>query len=181
MKNKNIIWIILGILLLSIILYLVTRPEKTFTRIELTKNNFVLNRASESYLDTIVSIGMDELNMVGLTILIRNMESPQQIDGGYETQGYIVSRKGGGSDYLIYIKKGIDRNKAITVLSHELIHLKQYQSCELIWLGNESVIWKENEYTDITQIPYMERGWEIEAFEKSPELNKSITDILYER
>jgi len=180
MKNKNLIWIILGIILLSLIIYLVTLPEKQFRVVTFTPTSYVINRTDTSYLDTIVHIGLNELGIDNISVIIREMDSPKVIEGDYDTQGFIVSRLGGGRDYLIFLKKGMDRYKAIEVLSHELIHLKQYNNRDLILLGVGHLSWMGTEYKDISTIPYMEREWEKEAFSESPELKESIKDILYE-
>lgn len=180
MKRKNILLIILGIILLGLIIYLITRPEKQFKVVKFTPTSYVINRTGISYLDTIVHIGLKELDIRGISVIIREMDSPKEIDGGYDTQGYIVARIGGGNDYLIYVKKGMDRYKAIDVLSHELFHLKQYNDGDLILLGNGHVSWMGTNYKDITTIPYMEREWEKEAFSESPELKSNLLNILYE-
>ena len=180
MKNKNIILIIVGIILLGLIIYLVTKPEEKFINIKFTPENYVVNRTDKSYLDTIVHIGLKEMGISNITVLIREMETPRELEGGYETQGYIVSTVGGGNSYLIYVKKDFNRYKAIDILAHELIHIEQYHTKKLIWLGGDNVVWNNSEYLNFETIPYQSREWEKDAFDRASDFKKQLVSLLYE-
>lgn len=59
--------------------------------------------------------------------------------------------------YLILIKEeGRDIGQIFTTIAHEMIHVKQYMTQELGRLLDEQ-----------QHLPYMERWWEKEAYEKS--------------
>lgn len=179
-NNKNIGLIILGIILLSLIIYAILKPEQEFSVIELDKKNVVVNRTSFPYLDTITHVGLSELNIEGITILIREIEKSKTIEDDYDVNAYVVATRGGGDTYLIFIKKGLTRLKAIDILSHELVHIKQYDSKKLILVGDGYVTWKGGDVQDIGEIPYMDREWEKEAFSTSPILRTKLSNKLYE-
>lgn len=63
-------------------------------------------------------------------------------------------------DYLIALREQ-DRGQMIVTLAHELVHVKQY------------IVDGLAEKWDTT-IPYRERWWEVEAFEKEVELTKML-------
>ena len=63
-------------------------------------------------------------------------------------------------DYLIALRQQ-DRGQMLVTLAHELVHVKQY------------VVDGLAEKWDTT-IPYRERWWEVEAFEKEVELTKLL-------
>jgi hypothetical protein len=181
MKNNNkLVWIILGLLLLALIIYVILKPEEQFKTIELKKENYVVNRTDLPYLDTITHVGLEELKIKGITIMIRYIDGSRKIDGDYELNGYIIANKGGGNSYLMYLKKGISRLKAIDIISHELIHINQYIKGDLVLLGDGYILWEEKEFQDITLIPYPEREWEIEAFHMGPVLRTKLSNKLYE-
>ena len=49
------------------------------------------------------------------------------------------------------------------VMSHELIHIQQYDTNTLIPIDSVTIRYKGN-YYDITKVPYKDREWETDAF-----------------
>jgi predicted metallopeptidase len=74
----------------------------------------------------------------------------------------------------------MSRDEAIKVLSHELIHLKQYYTKKLI-LEKDKVIWDGREVyqNEINETKYEQRPWEAEAFAGQRGLENKIREILY--
>jgi hypothetical protein len=68
-------------------------------------------------------------------------------------------------DYIIVLKERENVGDMIVTLAHELTHVKQYVRDDL-----------ERDFT--TSIPYMERWWEIEAYEKEVELTKLLIETV---
>ena len=67
-------------------------------------------------------------------------------------------------DYLIALRQQ-DYGQMIVTLAHELVHVKQYV------LDGLDQKWD-------TTIPYRERWWEVEAYEKEVELTKLLIDAV---
>lgn len=67
-------------------------------------------------------------------------------------------------DYLIALRQQ-DLGQMIVTLAHELVHVKQYV------LDGLAEKWD-------TSIPYRERWWEVEAYEKEVELTKLLIDAV---
>jgi len=169
-------WIILVLIILGLIIYLITRPERKFEQYQFKQHNLVLNAAEPSYLDTIVQVGLDKMSIQGVVVVIRNQTEAQSLGGDYETEAYLRTN---GDQYEIRVKSSIGRAKAISILAHELIHLQQYETDLLKNLGGKAVIWKGDTIPDITTIDYMKRGWEEDAFKHGPNLAKEIKSVLW--
>ena len=169
-------WIILVLILLGLIIYLATRPEKQFQEYQFKNTNIVLNAAEPSYLDTIVQVGLDRMMIQNVIVVIKNQTEAQSLGGDYETEAYLRTN---GQQYEIRVKSNISRAKAISTLAHELIHLQQYETNLLKNLGGKSVVWKGDTIYDITTIDYMKRGWEEDAFKHGPNLAKEIKSVLW--
>lgn len=177
MKNKYTILIIVGVLLLlSLLIYLGTRPEETFKRVELSNKNFVLNRGSRPYLDTIVQVGLDKMGIENHTLLIKEQTNEINLGDDIFTEAFIIYKN---NQSIIFIKPSLKRTNAIKIISHELVHLQQYLDERLVILGKENVCW-ENDTINLPSIPYDKRPWEIEAFNYGPLLEEDIKSILYE-
>ena len=78
--------------------------------------------------------------------------------------------------FIIWIDD-LNRGESLTVLAHELIHIQQYSTKELVVSGT-NVTYK-GRVTDVMVIPYSEREWEIDAFTKEGSIKNTINKILY--
>lgn len=178
MKNKFIKWglIILGIIALGFGIWkIISYKEKSFNQVELKSTNRILNATDMKYMDTIVSVGMDLLNIDSTILVIRNLEStykPSAMEG-YDLKAYIKSN---GIQYVIWVSD-LNRISAIETLSHELIHMRQYYEGKLI-VNQDGVQWNGKMF-DIINVKYEEYPWEIEAFNDQYNLSKKIKEILY--
>jgi hypothetical protein len=174
MKNKNLLWVILLVVLGIFILIILNTKEKTFRLTPFSNENLVGNRASKEYLDTIVSVGLDLLEIKGVSVLIKDMKDDIEI-GDYEVEAYII---GSNKQYIIMMGS-MSRDKAIEVISHELIHLQQIEKFKLIKY-RDSLMWLNTIYKNPKEIPYENREWEHEAFTYGRILENEMLNKLYE-
>lgn len=168
MKNKKTLWIILAVVLLTLSLILLIGKEQTFKIINFSNENGVRNTAEKQYLDTIVQVGLDKLELKGITVLVEPMKQNLEI-GDYDVEAYIV---GNSNQYIIFIKP-MSRDKSIEVLSHELIHLFQSERGKLQKRSNY-LIWEGDTILNPNEIEYGNRPWEKEAFLFGRYLEKEI-------
>ena len=178
MKNKNTVLIVLAIIIVGILILLLTKKETTFRTYTSLNNNYIQNFVqSKTYLDTIVMVGLDRLGINGYSVHIRPQQGTIKIDDEYSTEAFIL-----GNEYqsVIYTKESLGRGTAIKILAHELIHLEQYKSGKIKRVGTKGVEWDGELIEDITTIPYNEREWEKEAFDRGRVLEKEIRNILIE-
>lgn len=178
-KIKKYAWIISLILLFIFGIYkLYTRKERTFKIVQIDKNNFIQNKTDKPYLDSIVHVGMNELGINGTYIIIRSLtkETKKQFSTDIELKAYI---KGLGKQYVIWVDD-MGRDETITVLSHELIHLRQYYNGKLV-VSDGLIKWNNQiiPVNELSTIEYNVRPWEIEAFQEQRYLDIDIRKVLY--
>lgn len=174
MKKKIVIFATLLIIIL-IGLYTI-KGDDEFKSIEINKTSNIYNKGGTKYMDTLLYIGLDMLDIRGVTIVIRDLGEGKKIDSGTTLRAYI---RNVGNQYVLYIAN-MGRREAIKVISHELIHIKQYNEGRLIDSG-EDIIWCGDTISkgELVGINYFERGWEVEAFKKQDSLDFLILNKLY--
>jgi predicted metallopeptidase len=177
---KKIIIIVLSVLLLGLILLLLlkTNKERYFESVELSENNTIINFSKHQYIDTVVSVGLDILNIKDNYVTVRDI--PEQIVESFKKQNDLdlgASVIGANDQYIIYTNE-MSRTTSTKIISHELIHLEQYDSGRLRVIGNGVVIWEGKEI-NVLDIPYNDRPWEVEAFKRQDDLEKKLLEKLY--
>ena len=176
MRNwVKIVGIILLIALVIFAIYkLSTQKEKYFSTFTFERSHQVYNTTGVAYLDTIVQAGLQSLNIDTVIVIIKPLINADGIlPEGLTTKAYI---KGSGRQFIIYIDN-FSRDEYITILSHELIHLKQYYNGELK-INSTDVIWK-GDIIDLTLYTYENRPWEREAFDNENKIYFEMKKILY--
>ena len=197
MIKKYYKWII-GTIVLLLIIFLIVRynkkqafyekiqnalqfgvyKEQTFNRIDIETTNLIANRTDRNYLDSIVYVGLNEMNLDSIAITIRQIspDVQERFDSDSQLKAHIIGKE---NQYIIFVDE-MSRDEAIKVLSHELIHLKQYYTKKLI-LEKDKVIWDGREVyqSEINDTKYEQRPWEAEAFAGQRGLENKIREILY--
>lgn len=174
---KNNTFKILGIVFLIILilfLLLKTRGEdKPFNKIDLSYNNTITNTINPSYYDTILIVGMDQVGISGYSVLVNKLSdnAKSQFDGELKAHIRFIN-----PHFYLFIDE-MDRRDAIDVISHEIIHMQQYISGNLIYEETGNVIWK-NQIIELNSSEYDKRPWETDAFYRQRELSNSIERIL---
>jgi hypothetical protein len=176
---KKYVGVIILLLLVIFGIYkLSTRKERTFKIVQIDKYNFIQNKTNKPYLDSIIHVGMNELGISGTYIIIKPLteQTKQQFSSELNLKAHI---KGLGKQYVIWVDD-MDRDESITVLSHELIHLRQYYNGKLI-VTNELIKWDDQviPVNELSSIDYNARPWEIEAFQEQKYLDIDIRKVLY--
>ena len=173
MKKKLLI-IIIGLLLILFVIYVILNykdPNRPFRTVELSGDNLIENNVYPSYYDTVLSVAMNKMDMVGNRVIIRELSSgaKSQFDG--ELKAHL--RYHNSMFYLFIID--LNRSEAIEVLSHEVIHMDQYLKRDFIFENNE-VQWmgKVMELGD-----YDVRPWEKNAFARQGKLIDKVKETLY--
>jgi hypothetical protein len=155
-----------------------TYQEQPFKQFDIETTNMVANRTEDNYLDSVVYVGLNELGMDSIAVTIRPItdEVKQQFDSEGTLKAHILGR---GRQYIIFLDD-MGRDESIKVLSHELIHLRQYVTQKLILHKNE-VIWDGKVISgyEVSESKYNDRPWEIEAFAEQRQLESKIRNILY--
>lgn len=177
MKKNRWIIIILVLIIFVFVLYLILKKEeeKYFNKIEIENVN-IFNTTNVNYLDTIVYSGLKELNIKDVVIVIKELsENDKKLLGeDIDLKAHI---KGENNTYIIFIDNKLNRYDYIRIMSHELIHLKQYYHKELVLINNEPFWYNVKIF--IEDYSYENLPWEKDAFNNQNELKNKMVDILY--
>ena len=74
-------------------------------------------------------------------------------------------------EFLIELNSNQSESEMISTVAHELVHVQQTVSKRLVYKFDKDVnkllvSWEGKELGEVSQIPYSERPWEVEAFSK---------------
>lgn len=173
-RNFLYIWL-LALIALAIVVILQEIPDKPFKKAQYSDNNYVVNYTGYPYMDTIVYVGLDSLGMCDVTVEVKTLsqDAKNNFPDNIELRGLLF---GSGREYTMWVEKS-DRKGHIRIVAHELIHLRQYHSKQLIYDGFY-VYWARAKY-DLKEIEYFSRPWEADAFEHEVKLDRQIRSVLY--
>lgn len=175
--TKQILVAIAGAAVVSLGIYKVaTHADPVFNKIKIDYSNTVVNQTKKPYLDTIIHTGLSIMGLTDIAVVIKPMDSEVQrnFEDGSNLEAFIRVQDG---IYDIYIDD-VSKDEAITVLAHELVHLKQYDTKTLILKDVSIPIWKGKEF-DLNTVTYDTRPWEVEAFSKQAIVANKIKAVLY--
>ena len=82
------------------------------------------------------------------------------------------------SGYLILLKHDMRLPSLKLILSHEFIHIDQYENGYLS-VDNKQAIWK-GDTIDFKEVKYKDRPFEKEAFDKQRKIYRTLNELLYE-
>lgn len=179
MKRKTIIILVLSILLLGLISFLLinnsVKEEDYFSQIELSNKNFITNTTINTFYDTIISVGLDEAGISGVNVVVSELSSgaKEKFDYG-ELKAHIRYFEG---RFYLFIEP-LNRRKSITVIAHEIVHMKQYLDGTFQY-ENGKITWNGQDYL-LEDITYNDRPWETEAFQLESQLASQISDVIYQ-
>lgn len=147
--------------------------EEYFNQVELPTTNSVINSLDRlHYYDTILVVGMGVAGLNGVTVVINDMTDAARNQFNGELKAHIRLYNG---IYYLFVGS-LNRAEAIEVMAHEIVHIQQYQSGELVY-ENEEIRWQGEVYT--LEEEYERRPWERDAFDKQSNIQTNILNILY--
>lgn len=139
----------------------------------LNTNNKVLNFTNHK-IEENISKALFYLGIEGLTISIHNIPNELLfVENNLIVNGFVIKDEDNECNYYLFLSPLLlNKGDIIQVLSHEMIHINQYYTKSLI-SNNLEVCWKGNSI-DINKLNYLERPWEVEAFERQTKLSNKI-------
>lgn len=146
---------------------------------EIKKNNIIINNLSNDnskLYEDYCYIGLNIIDVDSVTVCLKNISDEIIIDylrDGYNILGYIDIIE--DKKYDIYINKSDKfKHQLIETISHELIHLKQFDLKIMINTLNPYLVYYNNVLYDLNNIDYFLRPWEIDAYTKQFELEQKM-------
>ena len=173
--NRKLLYLGIGFISLVIIFILNYEfPSALKEEVHYEKVNYVYNGTGKQYLEDAVHIGLDHLDIQNVTVAVKiGIPARGTEDDGVQLQGFIVREDGG---YLIVLYD-LKFSNAIRILAHELAHLHQYHTQELIKVGDK-IIYQGKIYNVNNLPPYQYRPWEQDAFERMDDIELAILNEL---
>jgi hypothetical protein len=137
--------------------------------------NHVSNNSMVLNVEKYVRSGLKLLKLNSVTILIKDLPKNfnAALEKGMELEGFVSKYDEG---YIIYIINGLSRKEMINMISHEIVHIEQYETNELM-VCSDTIIWKGHDYKNATTISYESLPWEVEAFNNQNKIRKQLSTI----
>lgn len=178
MKRKTV-YIIFVVILLIILFYIINRiSRKEYNSFSFPSTMIVKNYSNNRMSDTISMIILNKIMNID-TILIEIYPIKINIDtDDYIIDGFLIKDKFNKHNYDLFLKNDVDFKTLKIIISHEMIHLTQYESNRLDIINNDIFIW-DNSVISFSDIDYMDRPYEIEAFKNTNKIYKQLNDLLY--
>lgn len=167
--------LIVAVLLILVVITwaLLNRPsEKYFNKVELSKDNYILNKTALPYIDTLILVGLDELKIKNTIVFVRHL-TVESDDDEFILKAHIVA--GYNRQFLIEIEHS-DRSDITESVAHELIHLHQMYTGKLR-VTHDYVLWKGDTLRNLPE--YSDREWEQEAVGLGKILELRMNKKLY--
>lgn len=174
---KVIAGVVLSVFVVLVIFNMIKNQKETyFKQIQLDTTNVVFNNTEKKFLDTIVNVGLTQLNLEDIVVTIFPLTEGAK--SNFSTTGELKAHIREQDGYYYIWIDDLSRYESVEVITHELIHLKQYHDKRLLLEGNLPV-WLDEAYP-IETTPYENRPWEIEAFSDGKELKNKVETILFD-
>jgi len=174
--NKLLILVGLVVLVLgSFIIYnSQTNEEPFFKPVELKQQNSVINGSLPPYYDTIVNVGLELAGIEGVTVTIEELSDQAKQAFSGELNAHVRYLDG---RFYLFIDP-LNKRKAITVISHEIVHMRQYLDGTFKY-DDGRITWNGQPYL-LEDITYDDRPWETEAFQLEGQLASQISEVVYQ-
>ena len=164
------------------IIFFHSNAEPFYNRIPLTAHgstgNYIVNMTPYAYMDTVIFLGLDKLNVTGVSVLIKELSSDTKKSfadaNSLDLNAAIIGNR---KQFIIYVKP-MGRYECIPVISHELVHLSQYHRGRMRVLTTNQVVW-DGATMNVIDMEYNDRPWEKEAFADQDRISTAIKQKLY--
>lgn len=183
MKKKTILIIVGVILLLGLIIFLLTKlPKREFNTFTFPSTMVAKDYTKSTMSDTITMVILNKILEYD-TMKIEIFPIPsifKKKDGDIEIIAFISPVPFEKHRYKIYLKKDVSIWQLITVLSHEMVHLKQYEDGRLQVIEGKGYVW-EGDTTLYHEVEYKDRPYEKEAFVKEVKIKRQLNKMLFKK
>jgi len=176
-----ILLVVIAIVSLFIILIIVQKKKdaRPFNQFTFPETVMVTNGTTFEKADTIIMVLANKI--MGMdTADIKVYYIPDVVNSGeMEFYGIVQQLPFGEHKYLILLNKKLSLSNLKTTLSHEFVHIDQYERCDLFVYGN-MYDWKDEKGKFFSDVKYENRPFEKEAIEQQGKIVKELNKLLYD-
>jgi len=158
--------------------------NRPFKKIEFRKEIRISNNTEYTKLDTILYVGLCDLYHINYIEVYCYHLSPEITKiisvEDYEIYAFVEPFNYDNLKYKLFITKGLKTHELIKVISHEIVHIKQYYFKEL-YKNNKYIVFNDHFFTpfDLKSIDYKNRPWEEEAYSEQKQNERNMKKYLY--
>lgn len=172
--KKNWWWILL-IVIASLGILIVTLPEKIPIHYDFP-SSYTITNSTEYKIDTLVFIAAHEIFKIDtLTVHIQYYKKYFISNPGVKAVLYQVNK----NTYNLFLDSSISSRDIESIIAHEMIHLKQFDSSILKQTSKDTMTYSN--YSFSTSTPYSGRPWERDAYANQDLMLSKIKSLMYEK
>lgn len=189
MKNKKLLYLLIGVAIIGVILLLIFTPKLStdYNHITLPKTHYIKNNTKLDYLGKVASVGLLQMGIDTVFLQIYSMGDETLIKSKEEKDavGRIIAGPFGTNQYILQIDENMSVRDIIKTTAHEIIHIQQYQSGNLKVDRNSDghitglVEWAGWPNYDIFKMNYEDYPWEKDAYDRDDALYDDMMNELY--
>lgn len=147
--------------------------DRPFNKVALPESNMVTVSAElPAWYDTVIKVGLERAGVRGRELVVLPIGEVLAADGVLAHVRDLEGR------YYLFISS-LGRAEAIEVVGHEAWHVRQYESGMLGYDPAAGVVRWDGEDYPADRIPYDERPWERDAFDRGPGVAAGIERELW--
>lgn len=162
--NKKILLTAIVVITSIIIFIILLNKPKYFIEEPLTYNgNKIVNTLNKPEYDTIFNYVLIESGVTNASIYVVKLETESETLKG---QAGIYKDK-----IVLFLKDDLYGSDIHEIIAHEVAHVKQLHTKDLVNIDGDNVIYKGKHYK-LSEIEYLDRPWEIDAFNTRYNLKK---------
>jgi len=182
MKNKFVLVFFSIILIIAIFIVLWNIKENRFYNRPFIKYKYpetikVHNGTNFSKADTIILTLANQIFKID-TAEIFIYYVPEHLNSeSMQFYGIVQQSEFDNKKFIIFVNKKLSTKDLLETLSHEFVHIDQYDRGDLKIIGNY-FIWK-GDTVDMRDVKYEYRPFEKEAFSKQSYITKKLVKLLY--
>lgn len=175
MKNKKIIIGVVLFLVFVLVYFLVFRKEKEYKHYEFPSEINVVSNVDIEYADSTSMILLNKIFDIDSINLHINYMYNDLVVNEINIRAYTEKYN---DNYMVFINKNVNKSQFKRIMSHEVIHIKQMYSGDLVKIDDEKYVWK-GDTLKYKNVDYYDREYEKEAYDEQNEVLSKLNNLLY--
>ncbi|MFW5847334.1 MAG: hypothetical protein ACOCVF_00245 [bacterium] len=183
MKKKHIIIIGIGIILSGLIIFAIYQHKKTKEKQVIEKTfefpkTISVNNTTEFKIDTMLMVVTNKMFKYDTINIDVFYITTKLISNEFIIHAHIIKHYFMPHSYILYLNKNLNRTQIHEVVMHELIHLDQYESGDLIISEDGKFFIYKGKKIKMNSVSYYNRPYEKEAFANTQRLLNEYYSII---
>jgi len=181
--KKWLKWLLIaiGAILIGFIIYIAVKQTLREEAVLTFPDTVVVNNATDKDVDKIVkALAYNVLGYDTIDILIAKVPPHLENIDNIDIRAFIVKSIFADNVYTIYLSETLKPSEYKKVLSHEFIHVDQFQKGDLIQMGlrTDGIIYK-GDTIFYKETDYDRRPHELDAYKKQGRIYNELDKVLY--